>query len=68
MQLDLSSDERSLILIALLHPIIKESVQEPATPKKVRDTWKGLIEKLKKDEQLHIDMAQSTGGRLIVPK
>jgi len=66
MQIDLNSDERRLLLIALLCPQMKDSIQIPATPRRVRDTWKALVEKLKRDEKLHNDLAEPAGGNIIL--
>jgi hypothetical protein len=69
MQVDLTSDERRLILVAITHPIFKAAIQEPATPRQVRLVYRSLLEKMKRDEQLHMDLEQSVGGgKLILPK
>ena len=68
MQIDLSSDERKLIILALCCPQIKESIQIPATPRHVRDIWRGLLEKLRRDEKLHNDLAGPTEGRIVLAK
>lgn len=74
MNIDLTSEERRLILISLLHKCIKMSIMEPATPRLVRDTYKNLIEKLKRDERLHMNLSLQEGkevpcipGKIFLP-
>jgi hypothetical protein len=67
MTIDLNAYERRMILMALVHKCIKDSIQEPATPRLIRDTWKNLVEKLKQDEILHDKMEKSVGSSIIIP-
>lgn len=68
MQIDLNSEERTLIMVALTCDQIKGSIREPATPRHVRDVWKVLLGKLKRDEKLHQDMEASVGGKIVMAK
>ena len=68
MQIDLNSEERTLIMVALTCDQIKSSIREPATPKKVRDVWKTLLEKLKRDQKLHNDLAGTIEGKVVLAR
>jgi len=52
MQVDLTQSERRLIILALKMKPFRALIQEPATPYHTRQTYKGLTEKLLKDEEL----------------
>lgn len=68
MQTELSSDERRIILMALVHPVFRGAVNEHGTPKQVRDVYHALVERLQKDEQLHMALAKSVEPRLVIPR
>jgi len=68
MQIDLNSEERTLIMVALTCEQVKSSIQLPATPRHVRDIWRGLLEKLRRDEKLHDDLAGPTGGKIVLAR
>jgi hypothetical protein len=68
MQTELTSDERRMIIMALINPVFKAAVHESATPRKVRDIYKVLLDKLKHDEKLHMDLASSISQTIIMPK
>ena len=70
MNMDLTSAERRLILMALVHKCMRMSIMEPATPRLLRDVYKNLIEKLKHDEKLHESLALGepcTPGKILLP-
>jgi len=52
MQIDLTQDERRLILTALKYKPFKQIVQLPQTPYIVRKRYKEIISKLERDEGL----------------
>lgn len=59
MNIDLSSEERMIIIQALRFPPFKDVIQEPRTPKVVRDTYKRVIQKIGLDEVLHREIVRS---------
>lgn len=69
MQIDLTSDERRMILVTLTHPVINGLIRDPATPQHVRDIYKGLLLKIKSDEDLHNALAATVQTpRLLIPQ
>ena len=50
MQIDINATERTIIQLALKS--IKPLIQEPKTGFHIRQSYKGLLEKLKRDESL----------------
>jgi hypothetical protein len=68
MIIDLNSEERKLLIVALLHKCVKLSVQEPDTPPEIKATYKQLLQKLQADELLHMEMKTSVQRpRLLIP-
>ena len=57
MQIDLDTTERRIVLFALQS--IKSTIQEPKTGYLIRQSYKGLVEKLKKDEKLSQEVQDS---------
>jgi outer membrane protein assembly factor BamD (BamD/ComL family) len=65
MQIELDYLERNLMLSAL--KIIKPIIQEPQTKRAVRETYKRLKEKLKKDSVLSQEIRDTVGdGKVIL--
>ena len=63
MQIDLNSLERRMIYIALTlkQGCFREYIEDPKTPASYRKTWRGLREKLVRDEGLHEELKSSMG-------
>jgi len=59
MMIDLSSEERLIIIQALKFPPFKDLVQEPQTPRRVRDIYRKVVQKIGMDEILHRQIARS---------
>jgi len=51
-QIELTSDERQMLLDALMHPTYIEKVQDPATERFIREIYKKLKAKLIFDERV----------------
>lgn len=62
MQIDLSSQERFMIIAALREKSFKAKIQDPKTKFLIRQLYKSLIKKLAADEVLHQKMKESIGG------
>jgi len=52
-QIELTSDERHMLLDALMQPAYVDKVQAPATKRFIREIYKKLKAKLIFDEQVH---------------
>lgn len=60
MQIDLTPTERKITMMALR--LLKPFVEEPKTGYVIRQSYKGLLAKLKRDEGLSQEIQKSING------